>query len=245
MTTTAAILIIGNEILSGRTQDANLPYLAKRLGEIGIRLNEARIIPDEASQIIEAVQELKSSHTYVFTTGGIGFTHDDITAASVAKAFGVTIAENPVALKMLQEYYGEALNEARRRMALIPIGATLIDNPISKAPGFQMENVFVLAGVPSVMQGMFEGLVGRLTGGKPILYSSISCTLPEGTIADELTLLQDRHPEVEVGSYPYFKHGILGVNLVVRGVDEDSIGSAVGDVSKMIRSLGGEPTVEG
>lgn len=244
MTSTAAILIIGNEILSGRTQDVNIQYLAKRMGELGIRLTQARVIPDEAQEIISAVRELAASHTYVFTTGGIGFTHDDITAVSIAKAFELEIEEHPEALRILKEYYGEALNDARRRMALIPVGAPLIDNPISKAPAFQVKNVFVLAGVPSVMQGMFEGLVGRLTGGKPIQFASVSCSLPEGVIADELTLVQDRHPEVEIGSYPYFKQGVLGVSLVMRGVDEDSIASATKDVSEMIRSLGGEPVVE-
>jgi len=244
MTATAAVLIIGNEILSGRTQDANLQYLAKRMGELGIRLNQARIIPDGTADIITAVQDLAATHTYVFTTGGIGFTHDDITAVSVAKAFNVGIEEHPEALRLLQDYYGDALNEARRRMALIPQGATLIDNPISKAPAFQIQNVFVLAGVPSVMQAMFEGLVGRLTGGKPIQFAAVSCKLPEGVLADDLMLLQDRHPDVEIGSYPSFKTGILGVSLVVRGIDTDSIARATKDISDMIRSLGGEPVKE-
>jgi molybdenum cofactor synthesis domain-containing protein len=244
MTSTAAILVIGNEILSGRTQDVNIQYLAQRLGELGIRLTQARVIPDEAQDIISSVRELAASHTYVFTTGGIGFTHDDITAVSIAQAFEIEIEEHPGALRILQEYYGDALNDARRRMALIPVGATLIDNPISKAPAFQINNVFVLAGVPSVMQGMFEGLIGRLTGGTPIQFMSVSCSLPEGTIADELTLVQDRHPEVEIGSYPYFKHGVLGVSLVMRGVDTESITNAMKDVSHMILSLGGEPVLE-
>ncbi|MBM3632128.1 MAG: competence/damage-inducible protein A [Alphaproteobacteria bacterium] len=244
MTTTAAILVIGNEILSGRTQDANIQYLAKRLGDIGIRLNQARVIPDGRSQIISSVRELASSHTYVFTTGGIGYTHDDITAASLAEAFHVSLEENPRALSLLRDYYGEFLNDARRRMALIPIGATLIDNPISKAPAFQIENVFVLAGVPSVMQGMFESLIGRLTGGKPIQFATVNCSFSEGVIADELALLQGRYPEVEIGSYPYFKLGKLGVSLVMRGIDVDSIQKATQDVCKMIQSLGGDPIIE-
>lgn len=244
MTQTAAILIIGNEILSGRTQDANIQYLAKRLGDVGIRLNQARVISDEENVIISNVQELAGTHSYVFTTGGIGFTHDDRTALSLAQAFGVELEENPTALRLLQDYYGDALNEARRRMALIPVGATLIDNPISKAPGFQIQNVFVLAGVPAVMQAMFDSLVGRLVGGAPILFSSVSCSIPEGVFADELTLLQDRHPEVDIGSYPYFKLGVLGVSLVMRGVDADSIASATRDVVDLINTLGGEPVVE-
>jgi molybdenum cofactor synthesis domain-containing protein len=244
MTATAAILIIGNEILSGRTQDLNIQFLAKRLGELGIRLNQARVIADETPHIIACVREMAATHTHVFTTGGIGFTHDDITAMSMAQAFNVAIDEHPTALKILQEYYGDALNEARRRMALIPVGATLIDNPVSKAPGFQMQNVFVLPGVPSVMQAMFEGLVGQLSGGAPILFSAVSCRLPEGIIADELAQLQDRHPEIEIGSYPYFKQGILGVSLVMRGIDPESLASATADVSEMIRGLGGEPVAE-
>ena len=244
MTPNAAILIIGNEILSGRTQDVNIQYLAKRLGNIGVRLDQARVIPDEESVIISNVQELAASHTYVFTTGGIGFTHDDRTALSLATAFGVELEENPTALRLLQDYYGDALNEARRRMALIPVGATLIDNPISKAPGFQIQNVFALAGVPSVMQGMFDGLVGRLNGGAPILFSSVSCHIPEGVLADELALLQDRHPEVDIGSYPYFKNGVLGVSLVMRGTDADSVAGATQDIVDMVKTLGGEPILE-
>lgn len=244
MTQTAAILIIGNEILSGRTQDANIQYLAKRLGEVGIRLDQARVIPDEEEMIISNVRELAGTHSYVFTTGGIGFTHDDRTAMSLAAAFGVGLEENPTALRLLQDYYGEALNEARRRMALIPVGATLINNPVSKAPGFQIRNVFALAGVPSVMQAMFDSLAGSLVGGAPILFSSVSCGLPEGILADDLALLQDRHPEVDIGSYPYFKSGVLGVSLVMRGIDAGSIASATRDVVEMVQTLGGEPVVE-
>ena len=244
MTQTAAILIIGNEILSGRTQDVNIQYLAKRLGDVGVRLDQARVIPDEEAMIVSNVRELAKTHSYVFTTGGIGFTHDDRTAMSMAAAFGVELEENPTALGLLQDYYGDALNEARRRMALIPVGAMLIDNPISKAPGFQIQTVFVLAGVPSVMQAMFDSLVGRLVGGAPILFASVSCRIPEGVLADELALLQDRHPEVDIGSYPYFKLGILGVSLVMRGIDAGSISSATQDVVEMIKNLGGDPVIE-
>ncbi len=244
MTQTAAILIIGNEILSGRTQDANIQYLAKRLGEVGIRLDQARVIADDVPVIVSNVRELAKTHSYVFTTGGIGFTHDDRTALSLAQAFEVEIEENPTALRLLQDYYGDALNEARRRMALIPVGATLIDNPISKAPGFQIQNVFVLAGVPSVMQAMFDSVVGRLVGGAPILFAAVSCGLPEGILADDLALLQGRHPEVDIGSYPYFKLGVLGVSLVMRGIDAHSIASATQDVMDMIKTLGGDPVVE-
>lgn len=244
MIQTAAVLIIGNEVLSGRTQDLNIQYLAKRLGEIGVRLDQARVIPDEESVIVSNVRDLAATHTYVFTTGGIGFTHDDRTAVSLARAFGVELEENPTALELLRDYYGEALNEARRRMALIPVGATLIDNPISKAPGFQIHNVFVLAGVPSVMQAMFDSLAGRLVGGAPIVFSSVSCQIPEGVLADELALLQDRYPEVDIGSYPYFKSGTLGVSLVMRGIDAEAISNATGEVVDMIKTLGGHPVIE-
>lgn len=244
MTQTAAILIIGNEILSGRTQDANIQYLAKHLGDVGIRLDQARVIPDDVEVIVSNVRELAATHTYLFTTGGIGFTHDDRTAFAMGQALGVEMEENPTALRLLQDYYGDALNEARRRMALMPVGVTLIDNPISKAPAFQIQNVFVLAGVPSVMQGMFDSVIGRLVGGATILFSAVSCGLPEGMIADELALVQDRHPEVDIGSYPYFKLGVLGVSLVMRGTDTDSIAYATQDVKEMIKELGGVPVVE-
>lgn len=244
MTPTAAIIIIGNEILSGRTQDVNLQYLAKRLGELGIFLKETRVISDETPRIVGTVREMAASHTYVFTTGGIGFTHDDVTAVSIAEAFDVTLEEHPEALRRLQSHYGDALNAARRRMALIPMGGTLIDNPVSKAPGFQIQNVFVLAGVPTVMQAMFESVVGRLTQGAPLQYATVSCSLAEGMIADELARLQDRHPEVEIGSYPYFKAGNWGVSLVMRGIDLDSVNRATQDVMEMVHSFGAEPARE-
>jgi molybdenum cofactor synthesis domain-containing protein len=243
MTSTAAILVIGNEILSGQIQDINIQYLAKRLGELGILLRQAAIIPDDVPLIVSTVRELAAHHTYVFTTGGIGFTHDDRTAVALAEAFGVVLEEHPEALRLLEAYYGNALNEARRRMALIPLGAVLIDNPISKVPGFQIENVFALAGVPIVMQGMFESLVGRLVGGASIEFTTVSCNLPEGIFADQLALLQDLHPKVEIGSYPYFKDGILGANLVMRGINAELIANATQDVVNMVKTLGGEPIV--
>lgn len=244
MAPTAAILVIGSEILSGRTQDVNILYLAKRLGELGIRLNQARVIPDEKPLIVSTVRELAAYHTYVFTTGGLGFTHDDRTAVSLAEAFGTSLEEHPEALRLLQEYYGDALNEARRRMAFVPRGAMLIDNPISRAPGFQIQNVFALAGVPSIMQCMFESLMGRLTGGAPIQFVTVSCGLPEGVLADALASVQERHPQVEIGSYPYFKNGVLGVSLVMRGIDASLIARATEDVVNMVQTLGGKPVVE-
>jgi molybdenum cofactor synthesis domain-containing protein len=243
MTQTAAILIIGNEILSGRTQDTNIQYLARRLNELGICVPFACVIPDEVPVIVKTVRDLVAAHTYVFTTGGIGFTHDDKTAASLAEAFEVAVEEHPEALRRLTSHYGADLNEARRRMALMPAGSVLIDNPVSKAPAFQIHNVFALAGVPVVMQAMFESLIGRLTTGAPIQYATVSCGLMEGLIADELARLQDRHSEVEIGSYPYFKSGTWGVSLVMRGIDQDAIASATRDVMAMVRDLGGEPEV--
>jgi len=244
MEPTAAIIIIGSEVLSGRTQDENIQYLAKRLSELGIRLKEVRIIGDEEPAIISAAQELSAAYAYVFTTGGLGFTHDDRTAVSLAHAFGTRVQEHPEALRLLQEYYGDALNEARRRMALIPMGAILIDNPVSKAPAFQIQNVFALAGIPCVMQVMFEGLVGRITKGKPIQFATVNCQLPEGIIADSLAKIQNSHPAVEIGSYPYFSSGVLGVNLVLRGTDKNLIQKAMVDVVQMVRDLGGTPVVE-
>ena len=243
MTQTAALLIIGNEILSGRTQDTNIQYLGKRLSELGIRVSSACVIPDETPVIVKTVRDLAAAHTYVFTTGGIGFTHDDKTAVSLAEAFAAEIEENPEALHRLQSHYGNDLNGARRRMALMPVGSVLIDNPVSKAPAFQIGNVFALAGIPVVMQAMFESLIGRLTTGAPIHSTTVSCGLMEGVIADELARLQDRYPDVEIGSYPYFKAGTWGVSLVMRGIDQGAIANATGDVIAMVRDLGGEPEI--
>lgn len=244
MNPTAAVLIIGNEILSGRTQDANIQYLGKRLSQLGIKLTQARVIPDEVPTIVSVVQELSANHTYVFTTGGLGFTHDDRTAEAIAQAFHVELVEHPEALRLLQAYYNDRLNAARRRMALIPNGAQLIPNLISQSPGFQMENVFVLAGVPNIMQVMLDSVVNRLTQGAPIRYTTIQCHLTEGVIADALTAIQQQHPDVEIGSYPHFQAGVLNLGLVMRGTDEQTVAAATKDVADMIRSFGGEPTIE-
>src|ERR1700751_1016898 len=188
---TACVLIIGNEILSGRTQDANLVFLARGLNEIGIRLREARVIPDDGAVIVATVNEVRRGFDYVFTTGGIGPTHDDITAQCVADAFGVALVVSPEAKRLLESHYSHGqLNEARLRMAMAPEGAVLLPNPISRAPGFQIGNVFVLPGVPSIMQGIFEQLKYRLVGGEKMLSRSVSCSLGEGTLAKELGELQ-------------------------------------------------------
>ena len=244
-TVTAAMLIIGNEILSGRTKDANLQYLASELTELGIRLMEVRVIPDVESVIVKAVNEVRRRYDYVFTTGGIGPTHDDITAECVAKAFGVPLIINPVALKLLEEQVkkrGNVLNEARLRMAKTPEGASLIDNSHSVVPGFLMETVYVMAGVPRIMQAMFEGLKPSLRRGRRMLSRTVACNLPEGTIAEGLGIVQERFPDLEIGSYPsYGTQASFNVAMVIRGVDEGQIASAFAEISDLVRSHGDTP----
>jgi molybdenum cofactor synthesis domain-containing protein len=239
---TAALIIIGNEILSGRTQDANLPYLAKRLNELGVRLSEVRVVPDVTERIVETVNACRSRFDYVFTTGGIGPTHDDITAAALAEAFGVPLTRDPEAVRRLKEHYGEGeLNEARLRMALVPEGAELVDNPVSKAPGFVIGNVFVFAGVPRIMQAMFENIKYRLVGGAVVKSRAIAAFLLEGEIAAGLEQLQHRYPDLEIGSYPFLRAGRLGTSIVVRGTDETRIDDAAEELIGLMRHLGGAP----
>lgn len=243
-TYTAALLIIGNEILSGRTTDANLPYIAGRLNDLGIRLSEVRVVADIEAEVVDAVNALRARYTYVFTTGGIGPTHDDITADCVAKAFGLALIENAEARRRLEERYEESgmeLNEARLRMARTPAGAALIDNPVSAAPGFQVENVFVMAGVPKIMQAMFESLRERLVGGDPLISRSIACKLPEGKIAQGLGEIQARHEGVDIGSYPSYSSSGFGVAVVLRHSDRAALDAAAAEVIELIRDLGGEP----
>jgi molybdenum cofactor synthesis domain-containing protein len=239
---TACVLIIGNEILSGRTQDENLGFLARGLNEAGIRLREARVIADIAEVIIATVNDVRRRFDYVFTTGGIGPTHDDITAQCIADAFGVPLIVDPDARQLLETHYPPGqLNAARLRMAMVPEGAALLPNPISRAPGFQIGNVFVLPGVPSIMQGIFEQLKYRLAGGDKVLSRSVSCRLGEGTLAKDLAALQDRWPDVEIGSYPYFRRGDFGVTLVLRSTDRDRLLAATEELRSLVRQLGGEP----
>jgi molybdenum cofactor synthesis domain-containing protein len=241
-TVSACVVIIGNEILSGRTQDANLAFLAQGLNEVGIRLREARVIPDIAEAIIGTVNEMRARFDYVFTTGGIGPTHDDITSACVAQAFGVPLILHPEAKRILESHYPPGgLNEARLRMAQVPEGASLLLNPISRAPGFRIENVFVLPGVPQIMQAIFNELKHHLHGGAKVWSRSVSCTLGEGTIAEELAALQDRYSDLEIGSYPYFRRSDFGVTLVVRGTDRERIAAAIAELKTLIRNLGGDP----
>jgi molybdenum cofactor synthesis domain-containing protein len=242
---TAAVLIIGNEILSGRTRDVNLAYLAAGLTEIGIRLREARVVADVEADIVRAVNECRVRYDYVFTTGGIGPTHDDITAECVAKAFGLQLIRNPEAVARLERHYEPGmLNEARLRMANTPEGAALIDNPVSTAPGFQIGNVFVLAGVPSIMQAMFDGLKPRLVGGAPVMSRTVSAFVGEGTIAAGLGELQRRYPDLDIGSYPFFRGGKYGASFVLRGTEVARIDAAATELRALIVRLGADP-IEG
>jgi molybdenum cofactor synthesis domain-containing protein len=239
---TACVLIIGNEILSGRTQDANLAFLAKGLNEAGIRLREARVIPDDGAVIVAAVNEARRNFDYVFTTGGIGPTHDDITAPCMAEAFGVPLILHPEAKRLLESHYPPgALNEARLRMAHVPEGAVLLPNPISRAPGFRVENVYVLPGVPQIMQAIFSELKHRLRGGAKLYSRNVSCALSEGALAKDLAAMQERYADLEIGSYPYFRRSDFGVTLVLRGTDKDRIAAAIEELKALIRVLGGDP----
>jgi molybdenum cofactor synthesis domain-containing protein len=242
---TAAVLIIGNEILSGRTQDANLAYIAQGLAAAGVVLSEARVIPDVADTIVAVVNELRRKYDYLFTTGGIGPTHDDITSECVARAFGVKHTLHPEAHRQFLGFYAPGeLNEARLRMAKTPEGATLIANPISRAPGFRMGNVFVMAGIPRVMQAMFDGVKGDLQGGPPLLSRTVSCGVPEGVLAEGLGAIQDRYPDLDVGSYPFTRRGSFGVALVLRGREPARLDLAKAEVMALIRTLGGTPAEE-
>ena len=231
---TAAMLVIGDEILSGRTRDANMHYLAGQLTEAGIDLTEVRIVSDDAPAIIAAVKALSASYTHVFTSGGIGPTHDDITADCIAAAFDAHIDVRDDARALLQAHYdrsGQELNAARLRMARIPDGAILIDNPVSTAPGFTMQNVHVMAGVPSVFQAMVASVLPTLTGGAPLLSRSLRVQRGEGDIAGPLGAFADRYPDLSVGSYPFQKDGVYGANLVVRGKDAGQLDAAMDDLS--------------
>jgi len=236
----AALLVIGDEILSGRTKDKNIGYIAEYLTAVGIDLREVRVVSDDADAIVEAVNALRHRNTYLFTTGGIGPTHDDITADCVAKALGVEISHDPRAVAMLKERYAnpEDLNEARLRMARIPHGADLIENPISKAPGFMVENVIVMAGVPAIMQAMLEGVMPKLKVGKTMLSVSIdSGGLPEGAYATGLGEVQKAHPGVIIGSYPHFDGQRFINQIVLRSREEALLETAKLAVSDLISNL--------
>jgi molybdenum cofactor synthesis domain-containing protein len=240
---TACLVVIGNEVLSGRTQDANIRFLATRLGELGIPLREVRVIPDDAAVIIETVNEVRARFDQVFTTGGIGPTHDDITSDCIAAAFGVPWEPHPEAwARMERSYKPGDFNAARQRMATMPRGAALIDNPMSVAPGFTIGNVHVLAGVPRVMQAMFEWLAPRLQGGPKIEHRTVHVIgLPEGVIAEGLGQIQSRFPSVEIGSYPFYRQRGDGVAIVAKGTDPVAAEAAIAETSALISSLGKQP----
>jgi molybdenum cofactor synthesis domain-containing protein len=244
---TACLLIIGNEVLSGRTQDANLKFLATRLGEMGIPLREARIIPDVPETIITTLNEVRAKHTYIFTTGGIGPTHDDITAECIAMAFGVPWEQHPEAMALMAAHYASReppveFNAARQRMATIPRGATLIKNPVSVAPGFIIGNVHVMAGVPRIMQAMFEQLAPTLQGGVPVKSQAVHATgMLEGRIAEGLGQIQAKFPNLDIGSYPYYREQGGGVALVAKGTDEAEIAAAIAAITAFIAELGLTP----
>jgi molybdenum cofactor synthesis domain-containing protein len=240
---TACLIMIGNELLSGRTQDKNLPAVAKALNEVGVRLTEARVIPDIVEVIAETVNHYRSRFTYVFTSGGIGPTHDDITTASVAKAFGVPVLRHPEAEKLLRAHYTEEMiNDARLKMADIPQGATLIPNPISAAPGFILENVFVMAGVPSICAAMLDEIKPLLKGGKPMKTESMEVDRPEGDLAAGITAVQDQFSDVEIGVYPLIKHGKLMSNIVLRCDDDARLTAATTAMRSFIAGFGATAT---
>ena len=231
----AAILIIGNEILSGRTQDTNTSTLATWLNSIGVKVNEVRVIPDIEKTIVDTLNVLRKSNDYVFTTGGIGPTHDDITAQSVAKAFGLKYELHKEGYKILEAYYqpGE-FNEGRQKMIWMPENANLILNPTSGAPGFSVENVFCLPGVPSIMKSMLGGLKNKIVGGEPILSYTISLKTVESEIANSLTKVQEQNQDVEIGSYPFFHAGKLGVSIVLRSENQSKIDQCNSQILKFV-----------
>lgn len=239
---TAAIIIIGSEILSGRTVDKNISYIAKGLNDLGIKLSHVHIIGDVNETIIQTVRQCHENFTYVFTTGGIGPTHDDITAEAIAIAFQRPLEIHREAEKILRSFYEPAhLTPARLKMALIPKGSTLIPNPVSAAPGFQTENVFVMAGVPDIMKAMFDEIASTLIPGPKIYSKTVQCLLGESSIAAELAAIQERYSEIEIGSYPYFKNKMYGLSLVLRGLQESQVLQATAEIMQLIKDKGGVP----
>jgi molybdenum cofactor synthesis domain-containing protein len=239
---TAAMLVIGDEILSGRTQDSNSNYVARQLAALGIDLKEVRIVGDIEDEIVAALNALRTRYDFVFTSGGIGPTHDDITADAVARAFGVGIGYHPEAYALLEARYEKGqFNEARKRMARVPEGGSLIKNSASVAPGFQIGNVFVMAGVPMVMRAMMEEIVTRLPRGETVKSITVSADLPEGTIAQGLEEIQRAYPQTAIGSYPWYRDGRFGAQLVARSRDAQAVEAAAQAIEAMIVQLGATP----
>ena len=239
----AALIVIGNEILSGRTQDTNTTWIGEHLTTHGIQLAEVRVVPDEENIIVHSINDMRKKYDYLFTTGGIGPTHDDITAAAVARALNLPLVRHAEALEMLERHYGSAseLTPPRLKMAMVPQGARLIPNPVTAAPGFIVENVHVMAGVPRIMQAMFDHILDLIATGKPIISYTVTCGLPESILAQPLEDLQKKFPEIQIGSYPYYRSGSSGLSLVLKGTEKEMIETAGQDLIRMIRELGGEP----
>ena len=240
LTVTAAALAIGDELLSGRTRDKNIGHLAEMLTAVGIALEEVRIVPDDQQRIVEALDALRTRYDYVFTSGGIGPTHDDITADAVAAAFGVPCDHDPDALALLSAHYAERgleFTPARQRMARMPQGSRHIDNPVSRAPGFIIGNVHVMAGVPSVFQAMLDNVLPTLNTGTKLLSEKVSCPFGEGDIGDPLSLIAKAHPDVNIGSYPRFSGAGFSTEIVIRGRERDSIEAARLDIAAMLESV--------
>ena len=240
---TAGLVIIGDEILSGRTQDANLAYLAKWLNVEGISLMGAEIVPDQMGRIADAVNRARERYDYVFTTGGIGPTHDDITVDAVAAAIGREVVVNPEAEKILRGYYGDKLTDARLRMARAPEGAELMPNPISGAPGICVDgNLFIMAGVPKITQGMLAGLQGKLEGGAPVVSRSVGAWVPESAVSEILLEAEREKPGIQIGSYPFWREGKVGSNFVVRARDQVALDEAAERLMAALKEAGIEAT---
>ncbi|MDF0541756.1 molybdopterin-binding protein [Sphingobium sp. H39-3-25] len=244
---TAALAIIGDEILSGRTQDKNIAQIASWLNVQGIRLREVRVVPDDENAIVEAVNILRARNDYLFTTGGIGPTHDDITVDAIAAALGVSVVVHPQARAVLEHYYETrgGLTEARLRMARVPDGADLIENRMSGAPGIRHGNIFIMAGVPHITAGMLENLTGKLEGGLPLISRQIGCWVPESEVAGLLGDMERTHEGCQIGSYPFFKEGRVGANFVVRATDGALVDRCIADLSAALEQAGWPVTMDG
>jgi molybdenum cofactor synthesis domain-containing protein len=244
---TAALVVIGDEILSGRTQDRNVAQIAIWLNLQGIRLSEVRVVPDVSERIVEAVNALRERNDYLFTTGGIGPTHDDITVDAIAEALGVPVVVHPKARAVLEAYYESrgGITDARLRMARVPEGAELIENRMSGAPGIRCGNIFILAGVPHIATLMLEALSGQLEGGKPLLSRTIGCWTAESEVSELLADTEKAHPGCQIGSYPFFKEGRVGANFVIRSIDEAILAACADDLVRQLKASGREVTAEG
>lgn len=244
---TAALVVIGDEILSGRTQDKNIAQLATWLNVQGIRLVEVRVVPDHEAAIVEAVNTLRARNDYLFTTGGIGPTHDDITVDAIAAALGVPVVEHPDAIAVLERHYATrgGLTDARRRMARVPAAATLIENRVSGAPGIRVDNIFIMAGVPHITAGMLDWLTGTLEGGRPVVSATIGCWVAESEVAELLRATEKAHEGVAIGSYPFFRDGRTGANFVVRSPDAALVDACIADLTAALEADGRVVTAGG